>query len=345
MFPTEREKITVWVLICLLNLTLAWLPPERCRQKQKLFASSSGGGDAHSSRDDGAHSVLTTNNITEIAHQQTRSLLEKYGDAEFFGVPVRGSLTVRAVYKAYVPNSCTFHTYDPKVISSVYCSEGVACKLGRSVSTTSSYTASEGYNWGVKISTKLSLFAKVFEIGGEVSTGGTYSCAYTSSGTTSDNVECSIPSGGGKTLRLYSIRSDMRCQFSEVRMHSDTRNGEFYMDLPPGSNLFTDEEMSNIMDNALIRGHPNLLAINEDFLPDLDKMPDGLLEKLKRTFPDYNPFTDMIEICDSHLDPPETNPSVFYFKPGEITTGIKKVIPFSNEHGDSVYQYACVASN
>lgn len=119
-------------------------------------------------------------NITEIAHNQNEKLKETYKNSKFFGVPTSGFIAdcSRCNYTMFVPSKCTFYTSVARPLSSVYCQEGVSCKLAHTVSTTESYTASEGHNWGVKLSSKLSVPGKVFDVGGEVSGGGSYTCMY-----------------------------------------------------------------------------------------------------------------------------------------------------------------------
>lgn len=325
MFIQSKIAIKIIYLVIGLHVALAWLPPERCKQGEKTERLYS------TVLNSFTESVPTVGNITEMAINQNINLNETYAHSKFFGVPISGSFygCNGCSYEIYVPNQCTFYTYSPSLLSSVYCQEGVACKLGRTVSTVDTYTASEGYNWGVKISTKMSFLAKTFEVGGEVSTGGSYSCTYTKSKTKTDNVECSVSSGGGKTLRLYNVQSDMECQFSTVTMVPETRNGKAMAWAP--YDYFTDAERKITEDHALIR------SVNSLVLPNLDRMSDHLLEKMKNIFPDYNPYTDIVALWRS-----PSQPSVRYYKVGSTISGIKKVIPFTNEAGDSVYQYACI---
>lgn len=160
-----QSKITLIAvsLVMSLHVTVAWLPPERCEQgrRSRVYAAYS----------DSSPTSVPVGNITETARNQNQNLVETYGNAKFFGVPISGHSPgcLGCSYTAHVPRKCKFYTYSPRLLSSVQCHKGLACKLAHTVATSDSYTASEGYNWGVKISTKLSLFEKVFEVGGEVS--------------------------------------------------------------------------------------------------------------------------------------------------------------------------------
>lgn len=69
-------------------------------------------------------------------------------------------------------------------------------------------------------------------------------------------------------------------------------------------------------------------------LPNLDKMSSQLFEKLKIKFPLWNPYTDLIMIYGK-FDVLE------YYKEESSVPGPRRVIPFTNENGDSIYQYAC----
>lgn len=269
------------------------------------------------------HTPLTAN-ITETALKQNTDLNEEYRDAKFFGVPIRGKWDFNT-YEMYAPNSCKFHTYAPHRLAIVSCQDGITCKLTHQVTTTKSYTSSEGRNWGVKLSPKLS-FLEIFEVGGEVAYDSTYTCSFTEGKTTTDTVDCAVGTdNGGKTLQLYNVQSDMECQFSTVRMNPDSRNnsnGQYY------EPFLTDEEVSTIRRDAIID------YSGWQILPNLDKMPSQLFEKLRIKFPLWNPYTDLISIyIKVH--------GVLYFKEVGSDPGPKRVIPFTNEHGDSIFQYAC----
>lgn len=322
--------------LCFLGLLIiqnvyAWLPPERCQQT-KIYINN------HFINPQNYFSNLKEDapvipNITEIAERQKNNLIIEYNQTKFFGVPIRGHYDGydRQPYTAFKPSQCKFYTYSPNIISSVFCQKGTSCKLTETVSTVDSYTSSEGYNWGVKISSKGTIIKDVFEVGGEVSTGGTYSCSYTKSQTKTNSVECSVSNGEDKTLRLYNVKSDMICDFSEVTMIPEIRNGKDKCWAP--FDYFTVEEMEIVHKNALIKSVNNLI------LPDMDKMSDNILRKWKKVCPDYNPYTDIIEMWRR-----PSQPSVAYYKLGSTGEGYTNIIPFTNENGNRVYQYACILS-
>lgn len=325
MHLRNQMALTAMYLFIGLHMVLAWLPPERCTQDQKRAPV------VPIDTKSFARSAPTVGNITEIAVNQNMNLNATYGNSSFFGVPVKGYYNGYDgfSYEIYVPNECKFYTYEPSILSTVYCQEGVSCKLGHTVSTVNTYGSSEGYNWGVKVSTKMSFLEKTFEVGGEVSTGGSYSCTYSKGRTTTDNVECSVSSAAGKTLQLYNVQSDMECQFSTVTMVPEERNGKKLAWAP--YDHFTDADIQMSEDRALIK------SVNRLVLPNLDVMSVTLLEKMKNVFPDYNPYTDIIELWRR-----PSQPSVRYYKVGSVTPGVRKVIPFTNRAGDSTYQYACI---
>ncbi|KAG4079606.1 hypothetical protein HA402_001794 [Bradysia odoriphaga] len=328
MFGRSSITFNLIFLVISFHAVFAWLAPERCQQKSTF--SSVPKSVLVDVGKNFARDAPTVGNISEIATNQKANLINKYKDWKFFGVPIRGEFfgCRECNYHKYAPSSCKFFTYEPNLLSSVYCQNDVACKLSRAVTTTSTYSAAEGYNWGVKASTKVTLIPSVFEIGGEASTGGTYSCTYTETRTTTDTVECSVSDGEGKTLQLHSVRSDMECQFSDVEMVPEERNGKKIAYAPSG--YFTREETMET------EAHPLIRSPNGMVLPDADRLSDTLLAKMWRIFPDYNPLTDMVALW-----PSPSNASVLYYKEGSIDPGPKRKIPFTNEAGDSVFQYAC----
>ncbi|XP_037039404.1 uncharacterized protein LOC119076639 [Bradysia coprophila] len=325
MLNQRKIALSLFCLFICLHVVRAWLPPERCQMDDKA-AQVDPGADSKSS----IYNAPVVGNITEITMKQHDNLKKTYKDSKFFGVPIRGFLDScdKCDYEVYVPNSCTFHTYSPSLLSSVYCQDGVACTLAHTVSTVESYTATEGYNWGVKVSTKFSV-GNIFDVGGEASTGGEYSCAFTKGKTTTDNVECSVAAGGDRTLQLYQVRSDMECQFSTVTMKAEQRNGTFIGWGP--KDHFTSEERMETEKNFILK------ARNNKVLPNLDRISDALLEKMQNAFPDYNPYTDIIALWQR-----PSYPSARFYKVGSVSKGPKKVIPFTNEAGNSVFQYACI---
>lgn len=329
-----------FLLVISVHLVVAWLPPERC--KQGNFVRTKRDSTAYPNFIISAPNVLhapVVNNITQIALNQNKNLNETYIRSKFFGVPIKGYSDGRrgSDYEMYAANKCKFYTYNPSLLSSVYCQEGVACKLTHAVSTTKSYTASEGHNWGVKISAKATIIPSVFEVGGEVSTGDSYTCTYTEGRTTTDTVECSVgATAAGKTLQLYNVQSDLECQFSTVTMVPDTRNGEMIHEHICWN--FTQEEGKSTFEEAIFHAtiKDEYLKYERIMVPDLDRMSEEIWEKMKFCFPDYIPYTDLIDW------PVGWWTYAMYYKEGKVAAGAKRVIPFTNENGNSVYQYACV---
>lgn len=316
------EQTKIIILVIVLNVAYGWMPPDRCNQPHFRLGRST----------PQLLRAPVTANITETALNQNKDLNEKYRDAKFFGVPISGYLPGQIgfyKYYKYAPNNCKFHTYDPHLLASVSCQDGIACKLTHGVTTTKTYTSSAGYNWGVKVSTKFSL-KKVFEIGGEVSYGETYTCTFTASRATTDTVECAVGTdNGGKTLQLYNVQSDMECQFSTVTMYPDLRNNtNRKSDSYP---FLANEEVATLRENAIIRDI-------EMFLPNLDKMSSQQYEKLWNKFPLWNPYTDLM--CDRTYCTDKVH-AMIWFKEESSDPGPKRVIPFTNENGDSIFQYAC----
>lgn len=312
-------KIDIFLIISLLHTAVAWTPPERCRQGSRISP---------------VHLIVTPTpyNITEIARNQQRMLLDKYESAQFFGIPIRGriGLTTKrsSFFTMYIPYSCTIYTYEPRHESSIHCEKGIICGITQTVSTTSPYYSFEGYNWGTKLSTKFSFSEKIFEVGGEVSTFDTYSCTHSKFRTATQNVSCSAL-GEGNMIELYGINSDMKCKFGEVTMVQDRRNGKMGKFAP--DHYFTTDELNMVDQNALIKGEGK-------YLLNLDKMSDSFVIKMKRQFPYFNPYTDLIETYK-----PLNRLVVFYFKYGPIiANGIEKVIPFTDENGESVNKLVCV---
>lgn len=316
-------QIIIFNLVIGLHRSTAWLSPERCKTRYHEYQDSIDYSPS-------TQPAAVVGNITAIAQDQNKSLNQKYKDTKFYGIPTKGHYDLShhdfIPYYAHVPNSCKFLTHEPRLLSSVYCEQGVACKLAHTVATTETYTSIEGYNWGTKISARLSLFG-IFEIGGEASAGGSYTCSFTKSRTMTDNVECSVSSAASSTLQIFNVQSDLECQFSTVTMVPEVRNGNKYAYAP--ENYFNLMERWQMKGNAIIGDQRSCLV-----LLNLDKISDALLLKLMRISPDYNPYTDLV--CVSN------NAFVAYYKKESAAPGIRRVIPFTNEVGDSVFQYACV---
>ncbi|CCU56361.1 unknown similar to XecnGV orf72 [Mythimna separata entomopoxvirus 'L'] len=339
------------LLLCFITTTMAWLPPERCAQSSKDKPDPNP-----------IHAVTLSTNIKDIADMQHATLKEKYKQYKFFGVPAQlscveafaskvkncstlsdcSSETLKSVYteddafiSVFSPYNCQFYTYDPELLSSVLC-HSTSCKLSRTVSTVDTYTPTEGYNWGVTIYGKAS-FLDFFEVGGEASTGGAYSCTYTKGKTTTDEVECSVDNGKNGHLQLYNVKSDMQCDFGSLSYFLDFSRDNDGDCLGLSSNTFTHEEATKIGNSKLeLDFEPCLMTM---YLLDMDKISEGLLTKLSLGLPKYNPFIDPITM---HKVGNVYQAVVIYVRHAKTAFDLKKIIPFTNKAGNSVYQYACL---
>lgn len=319
----------MFIQIIIVNLVIglyrstAWQSPERCRTRSHEYQNSNDYSPS-------TQPAAVSGNITAIAQDQNRRLNQKYKDTKFLGIPTKGHIDLShhdyIPYNMHVPNSCNFLTHEPRLLSSVYCEEGVACKLAHTVATNETYTSTEGFNWGTRISARV-FFYGIFEIGGEASSSGSYTCSFTKSRTMTDNVECTISSAGSSTLQIFNVQSDLECQFSTVTMVPEVRNGNKHAFAP--ENYFTFMERMHMKSNAIIGDQRSCLV-----LLNLDRISDALLVKLMKIFPDYNPYTDLVCISGSAY--------VAYYKIESTAPGIRRVVPFTNEAGDSVFQYACI---
>ncbi|CCU55441.1 unknown similar to XecnGV orf72 [Adoxophyes honmai entomopoxvirus 'L'] len=338
------------LLFCLINSAMAWLPPERCAQSSKEKPDIIP-----------IRATILSSNIEDLAAGQHAELKEKYKQYKFFGVPARmtcdlgfsskirnviignySSSILKSIYNEdeasinlFIPYNCNFHTYDPELLSSVAC-HSTSCKLSRTVTTIDTYTPTEGYNWGVTIYGKAS-FLDFLEVGGEATTGGAYSCTYTKGKTTSDLVECSVENDKTGNLLLYNVKSDMKCDFGYLSYILDFNrivNGEC---VEISSNTFTIEEATKIRNSKLdIDFEPCLMTM---YMLDMDKISDGLLEKLALGLPKYKPYIDpitMYKVGNVY------KAVVVYVKQLKSIYDLTKIIPFTNKSGNSVYQYACL---
>lgn len=345
----------VLCVVLLVSGSHAWLAPERCEQNSR------------SRRSQPINNLITlvpsrNTNISEVAYNQNARLKEIYRNHKFSSIPIRGGGNVSTVYThtnyfehhndigifigltetfikfepyyTYAAYNCTFYTYDPSIIASVDCAEGVSCTLSRIVAAADTYTASEGYNWGVKISTKYTLIEKIFEIGGEASIGGTYSCAYTKGRTVSDTVSCTDASGKGRVLQLYNVHSDMQCQFGKIVLVPEKRDGGEPFDTTD-SNFVTEEEKRKIRESSIVTLDG---GFGWSLLLDVDKLPEEIFHKIIKRFPKYNPYTDIVSIRPWEW---YSDMQVRYYKIARFEDTYRKIIPFTNENGDSIYQYAC----
>lgn len=330
---------------CLLISTyssVAWLPPERCSQSKSLNPQP------------GPIKLVakTTTSVEALALKQNTDLKKKYEKFKFFGVPARVTCdapfrscgpdnwgacmnelkkTDEASIELFAPYDCQFYTYEPELLSSVAC-HSHECKLSHTVTTVDTYTPTEGYNWGVTIYGKAS-FLDFLEVGGEASTGGAYSCTYTKGKTTSDLVECSVAQPGH--LQLYNVKSDMQCKFGSLEYLIDWDRDWDGLDV--SSNTFTRSEAAKINQAKLDLDFEKCLMTM--YLLDMDKISEGLLEKLTAGLPKYNPFSDAITM---HGSGDSYQAVVIYLKHDKTVYDLKKVIPFTTKAGNSVYQYACL---
>ncbi|AOW41401.1 hypothetical protein D1Q00_gp062 [Trichoplusia ni granulovirus LBIV-12] len=339
-----KLQLFCYCLLITTNYSFAWLPPERCAQSKTLLP------DAISTPIQ--LTAKTTTTADELASKQHADLKRKYEKYKFFGVPARitcdepfrscnfnnwtsclGKMKSNddASIALFAPYDCQFYTYDPVLLSSVSCHSN-ECKLSHTVTTVDTYTPTEGYNWGVTIYGKASFF-DFFEVGGEASTGGAYSCTYTKGKTTSDHVECSVAQPG--ELQLYNVKSDMQCKFGSLDYFVDWDRDWDGLDV--SSNTFTHSEATKINQAKLDLDFEECLM--SMYMLDMDKISEGLLEKLMEGLPKYDPFSDAITM---HKVGNGYKAVVIYLKHGRTVYDLKKVIPFTTKAGNSVYQYACL---
>lgn len=329
----------IFIVCCLFaTLSFAWLSPERCDQTKRKISRRS--------TDTSVVLAPIVPKIDRVASVQNRHLNKKYKNYEFVRAPAFVNYTNDFIndfgwndsdpFTIYTGDDCKFHTYGPSLLASVWCDANTACKLARTVSTTDTYASTEGYNWNVKVSAKLSLLEKVIEVGGEVAVGGTYSCAFTQSKAVTQNVECAVAARDNEsTLQLYSVKTDMRCKIGSVLMEPELRNGEhrcYSRDFPESVGKIARESFAHFVYNGRNRG-----------LLDPSKISESTLRKILKICPLYNIYTDVVGVglyIFSHHDYNEMQ--IFYHKASKMTDGIDTLIPFTNEAGNSEYQYACV---
>ncbi|KAJ2940331.1 hypothetical protein O0L34_g5 [Tuta absoluta] len=302
-----------------ISSSFAWQPPERCDQSKRTRRALP----------DTKHAEVAPD-VDTIATRQHAFLQKSYKDYKFPGVAVEagcaGDPSPTFIIAAY---NCSFHTYNPRILSSVAC-HNANCKLSHVVSTVDSYQSAEGYNWGVKISSKASFFDKTFEIGGEVSSGGTYTCTYTRGKTTTDTVECSVSESGN--LQLYNVKTDMECDFGRITLEDDYREEDRHLKVSR-ENYFTESELDKISNAQAAQFDPC-----GEIIIDPGKISDRLFAKIMKEFPLYNVYTDMISWNRPY------GITVYYMKKTKTEHEYTKIIPFTTEGGDSVFQYACLLS-
>lgn len=94
---------------------------------------------------------------------------------------------------------------------------------------------------------------------------------------------------------------------------------------------FTPAEMTQLKASAqvFVESRDNL------FMIDMSKISTVLLQKFLIKVPLYNPYTDLMMVYPGYI-------GVLYYKKTTTTVpDTRRVIPFTNENGDSVFQYAC----
>lgn len=116
-------------------------------------------------------------------------------------------------------------------------------------------------------------------------------------------------------------------------MSGEDRNGSEYGIAWAPINYFTSAEKAESEKAAIVK------SFNGHVLPNLDQVSNALLRKMMGVFPDYDPYADMVSLARS-----PGQPNVLYFKEESVAPGEKRVIPFTNESGNSVFQYVCIAT-
>lgn len=326
----------IFLLFCCfyaIFLCSAWILPERCQNNQRRRRSSSG-----------TTNVTLVPSIKEVAAKHHARLLEDYKDYKLKAIPTKVTrVTDSMFFHTYGLHDCRIVTPTPRVLDSLTC-VGADCKLSRSVSTVDTFESSEGFTWGATVSAKLELF-KIIEVGGEASMEKSYSCTFTRGKTVTNSLECAGPIGKSGSLRLYIIKSDVQCDYGKKLLRHIEREPFRTFDFVNHSE-FTTDEMKEIVVTASIStpySGSKLFAfcfkfiINENcfFMIDINKISNCLYQKIMKLVPLYDVYTDVILINRNDF-------TVLYEAKDftEVTSQIK--IPFTNENGDSEFEYACV---
>lgn len=300
--------------------------------------------------------------ILDLAEKQEQWLKDMYKDYKFHSVPLRGhqwrimngpkEITWLELYSPY---RCIFKTQKARSLSSVVCQD-LQCKLAHTVSTVATYQT----ELGIKLSISLiDSFNPSFQLGvdhyivaigslelvmgGQITGETTYTCTYTKEKTTTENVECEVGTGKTGNLQLYIIKSDMECDIGKVTMEKDKRSGKE----EKSSVLFNIHDITEMKENAAIKLTCALRDFGEKdcdgldtYMIDMARISKRMDKKLRQIFPDIDPYSDTISILNEN--PSEILVKVMYYRVDRKVWYRTITVPFSNENGDAVYQYACI---
>lgn len=334
------------LLITVLHVTSAWFPSERCVQDP-----------ARNKRSQIDIPTITPTeyiSIENIVNEHHKNVLKEYGNYTFEGVRISAKFDNDPMYlfriKAKLLHSCKFITRSSRE-DSIYCDPNANCNLARHVSTASSYTSTDGYNWGAKLS--FNLIGKVIEVGGEVSVGGSYTCSFTKGRTNTNIVDCSWPMKPIKReVSIYTVKTDLECTYGTMAFDEDKR-GPPHIAAPSDSpyiaysaslsaeapqDLFSRSEVEKYItkDANRIEGYDDL------FITDRDNLPSGIYHRILQFAPLFNPATDIF------LAYYRDNSLVFkvrYLAPVESTrtSDYSQIIPFTGHDGNAPFMHACLS--
>lgn len=332
----------MFIVYCLFaTVSFAWLPPDRCKQAKTVFERS-----IYTCTSVSNAPVLNIHdnkvNIHEVASRQNSRVNEAYKNVSFERVPafVKYNGTCKVAfdcsepYEMYTGDDCKFHTHDPRPIASVYCSANATCNLLHSVSTIDTYTATEGYTWNVKVSTKVSVIPDFLEIGAEVAVGGTYSCTYTKGRTVTDTVNCGVGArNSASNLNLYHVHTDMICKIGYVLVQRGR---------PVEISCITIQVPYSVGEE-IREGVLHLLGFPNRALLDPNKISESTLQIILRDCPEYNIDTDPVAFWACYKA--DCLRVSYYEASHEMPNGKDTIVPFTNGDGDSEYEYACMVDN
>lgn len=356
-------RVLTFFMFCLSANLCSWAfkVSERCQKTSAPKLTTPANNDNmresaidNSTRKSPNHKGITYSNkiqISDVVKNQKIQLEKKYKNYEFQSIPMRGhqyrqgNSTMLNLYSSY---NCSFTTHNARTLSSVVC-DNLQCKLGHTVSTEDSYTSFEGGMWNGKLS--LSTKFWFVEVGAELTHEESYSCTYTKGKTTTETVECELSTGKPGNLILYLVKSDMMCNIGKVTMKKDLRNGTFESYSKDGKGtLFNTKDIDEIKESAHIKincvpraktplGEKDCDLL-DTYLIDFVKISDRMQDKLKQTFPYYNPYSDTISI----LYETPLVVKVTYYQKASTERDRRIIVPFTNEDGDSIFQFACIFS-
>lgn len=336
------------LIVAALHLTSAWFPSERCVQQDSVEKP-------RLRRDIATVTSLGYIDIESIVNEHHENVLQDYANYTFEGVRLSAKCDNDNMQKlrirAKILHSCRFVTHS-SLEHSTYCEPNTQCKLIRGVSTLSSYTSSDGYNWEAKVTLKLSLLEKLIEVGGEVSVGGTYTCSFTKGGTETNTVDCSWPiSPKRRQVFIYTVKSDMECSYGTLAFDDDKRGPPhipsrsdspyryYSASLSPQApqDLFSRYEIEKY-----ITIEANRIEQYDLFITDMDNLPSGIHHRILQFAPFFHAKSDIFMAYYADTD---LFFKVRYLAPVESTrtAEYKTIIPFTGRDGNAPYMHDCLS--